>query len=461
MMRAHGVDCTVVDPDFYHIASSPEWVDGDIDGDHGDDFYPDWRRVTVGGYTRPDWFLQGPSPLVFSELAARETGRRAAAYAFRQASRFYRLAIGSDAGKPSLARRLLERSDPVSVALKRVIRGATGVASRHATGPADVSLPQPAAGPIPDALPPRVTEATMRAALSGFDAIIGYALGGRYPAALGLTNFASLELGTLRGLPFENSTTGRLCADVYRRSPAVFVTNVDCLGAAGRLGLSADQVVAIPHPFDVEAAMRFAASPSGSPVTGDIPYFFAPARHHWRQGNASWLKGNDILIRGAAQAASEGLEFRLVFVEWGEDLDASRGLVDSLGLAKRVSWLKPMSRRRVWATICGSAGVIDQFAAPAFGGVGLETMALGRPLISRIGGTDLNAFFSAPPPIIDAADPGTVAAAITRVLRHPADAAELGRRGQDWMQTQHGTARQIDLQFGVLARLCRSQQTCS
>jgi hypothetical protein len=73
IMRRHNVDSVVLDPDFFHVASSPEWLEAHICGGHGDDFYPDWAGAKVHGFKRPDWYLNGPTPFVMRELVARQS----------------------------------------------------------------------------------------------------------------------------------------------------------------------------------------------------------------------------------------------------------------------------------------------------------------------------------------------------------------------------------------------------
>jgi hypothetical protein len=41
LMRQHGVEADVVDPDFYHIMATPEWYDAIVVGDYGNEFFPD------------------------------------------------------------------------------------------------------------------------------------------------------------------------------------------------------------------------------------------------------------------------------------------------------------------------------------------------------------------------------------------------------------------------------------
>lgn len=454
LMRRAGVEAVVLDPDFYHFASAPEWIEAEIEGEIGDHFHPRWQALRVRGFRRPEWFLNGPGMFVYPELAARAEGSRARRAAYAAFSRLYRRGLGAPAGRISLFRRLLEAGDPASLLLKRAVRRGLGLLGRRPRREAPAAAPAGAPQVVGASwLPGGVSLETVQGALAPFDVVIGYGLGGAVPLALGLRRVVALELGTLRGLPFEDSLSGRICAWLYREAPEVFVTNLDCLEPARRLGIPEERITPIPHPFDVERAIGFAAAPPPSPLAHLAPYFLCPARHHWKSGNASWLKGNDVLIRGAAEAMRRGAEFRLVMVEWGEEVALSRALIAEEGLAGRVHWIAPAPRMKLWAMMAGAAGVLDQFAASAFGGVGLEAMALGRPVISRIEGAELGPFFAAPPPIRHAATPAEVAEGILEVLGDPARGRALGAAGQHWMRTEHGEDRQLALQFAACERL--------
>src|SRR5207244_7802714 len=162
------------------------------------------------------------------------------------------------------------------------------------------------------------------------------------------------------------------------------------------------------------------------PVSLDKPFFFAPARHHWRDGNESWLKGNDVAIRAAGLLKRAGHDFRIVFVEWGQELELSKALIKEEDLRDRVVWLKPLSRPSVWKLYTHAVATIDQFRAAAFGGVALEAMALGRRLITRFDETAGAAFFRTPPPIFNCTTAGEVYEAMRAILADPHDVRGAG-----------------------------------
>src|SRR5438445_4909325 len=183
------------------------------------------------------------------------------------------------------------------------------------------------------------------------------------------------------------------------------------------------------------------------PMSLDKPFFFAPARHHWRDGNESWLKGNDVAIRAAGLLKRAGHDFRIVFVEWGQELALSKALIEAEDLRDRVVWLKPLSRPSLWKLYAQAVAIIDQFRAAAFGGVALEAMALGRRLITRFDEAAGAAFFRAPPPIFNCTTAGEVYDAMRAILGDPHDVHGTGATARDWMANEHSVERQMRQQF--------------
>src|SRR3989338_3035343 len=59
-LRETGIKSDVLCYDYYHIMGAPEWEDAEIKGDWGNDFDPDWSKVDLNNFRRPEWFFQGP-----------------------------------------------------------------------------------------------------------------------------------------------------------------------------------------------------------------------------------------------------------------------------------------------------------------------------------------------------------------------------------------------------------------
>ncbi|OKO82806.1 hypothetical protein AC628_04065 [Bradyrhizobium sp. NAS96.2] len=294
--------------------------------------------------------------------------------------------------------------------------------------------------------------------LPHYDIIQGYAIDGLIPMINGVKNFCCYEHGTLREIPFENNLTGLICRFSFQRAPAVFVTNSDVLPSVERLGLKKDRVFYLPHAFDNQKLQAFReAHPELNPPTGGPVIFFSPSRHHWKRGNSSWLKGNDVIIRAAAEVAREAGNFRLVFVEWGQEVADSKNLIEELGLSELVEWTPTMSKGELWQRYCGSHAVVDQFNVPALGGVGFETMALGVRLISAIDKQQTALFFGEEPPLLAASNVAECAARMREVIQDPLDTRGRGQAASQWMSTFHSAERIVALQCKAYSNLLVGQ----
>ncbi|MGE0767630.1 MAG: glycosyltransferase [Hyphomicrobiaceae bacterium] len=293
--------------------------------------------------------------------------------------------------------------------------------------------------------------------LKHYDIVQGYSIDGLIPLANGHSVFASYEHGTLRELPFENSLTGLVCNIAYRNSPAVFVTNTDVLPSIERLGLMPERVHYLPHAFDDRKLMKWRDLHRSLRPSDNEVVFFSPTRQHWKDENRSLTKGNDVMLRAAGRLWSEGRRFRLVMVEWGQDLAATRQLIGQLGFAGAVSWVAPMGKQDLWRTYCTSHAVLDQFVLPALGGVGFETLTLGCRLITRTDQPTLGRFFGAEPPVLPAADIDQVYCSMSQVLEDPADKAEIGAAGRQWIDQWHSARRTVSIQAQVYLNLLKGQ----
>jgi glycosyltransferase involved in cell wall biosynthesis len=292
----------------------------------------------------------------------------------------------------------------------------------------------------------RLAAAPWAEVLAHYDIVQGYSTDGVIPLYHGLENFTAYEHGTIRAIPFEDDTQGRLCNLTYRCAPRVFVTNTDVLPSVARLQIPAERVVRLPHALDDEKLRAFRdGHPHLEPPAGP-PVFLSPTRHHWARGTLSWLKGNDVFLRAAARLAEAGCAFSIVLVEWGAEVDDSKALIAELGLSARVRWVPMMSKKSLWTAYCRAHAVVDQFAIPALGGVGMEALALGRRLITRLDEPTLAGFFGACPPVLNAATQDEVERAMRRVLDDPQDRDGLGAAGRGWIETYHSAARIVALQ---------------
>lgn len=302
-----------------------------------------------------------------------------------------------------------------------------------------------------------------RPLLKKYDVIQGYSIDGIIPLVNQHPAFASYEHGTLRELPFENTLTGLMCRIAYVNSPAIFVTNTDVLPSVERLALRRERVHYLPHAFDDQKLTNWRDSHHElSPPSNEI-VLFSPTRQHWQDADRSMTKGNDIMLKAAGRLWKQGRHFRLVLVEWGQDVEASKALIREFDHAEAVEWVPPMGKQDLWRAYCTCHAVLDQFVLPALGGVGFETLALGCRLISHIDEPTLKHFFGAAPPVLPAADVDDVVDSISKILDDPLDLAGIGGAGRDWIDQWHSARRTVAIQSRVYHELLGygSRDDCS
>ncbi|TLS69038.1 glycosyltransferase [Mariprofundus erugo] len=489
VQRQRGIDADVICHDYYHIMGCPEWEDADFSGEFGDPFRPQWYQCDLNRFERPDWFAQGAFVNCANYLLSKGDGDTV------QAARLWRVlsvenglidpsagAVGHMGGAElnralavrgmmALARKILPR--PVKRILHQLLIRVTLRAAPSLDRAYDLVLRFRAEFParlaekgaglsIADIAPWMGNIREWQKLFSQYDVIQAYATYPILPILAGYKNFAAYEHGTIREIPFENNAQGRLCAISYKLSPVVFITNSDNLIAAGRLGLQQDQVICLPHAFDNEKLFRFARENAGSFVPPvDHVVFFSPSRQHWKDRDPSMAKGNDAIFYAAKELLAEGYNFRLELVEWGRDVECSKELIRQLGIDKAVVWVKPMKKRQLWAKYLSVHAVIDQFLLPALGGVGFETMALGRRLLTAMDMELAVRFFGASPPLFDVRDVASTIVAMRRVLEDPQDQQRIGDDAREWINSYHSADRVCRIQVDAYRRILETVEVAS
>jgi hypothetical protein len=122
----------------------------------------------------------------------------------------------------------------------------------------------------------------------------------------GIRGYCALEHGTIRVIPFENSTYGRLVKAGYMAADKVFITNTDFISSKKRLEFRPDQTVFLPHPFDESAAFQFKSEYMPTRFDDGIVRFLCPARQDWRSRDPKMSKGNDKIFYAAKALIEEG-----------------------------------------------------------------------------------------------------------------------------------------------------------
>ncbi|CAN5290901.1 hypothetical protein BH10PSE19_BH10PSE19_18380 [soil metagenome] len=271
-----------------------------------------------------------------------------------------------------------------------------------------------------------------------YDIVQGYSTEGIYPLLAGHKQYTAYEHGTLREIPFQDDLQGRLCAYTYKNAAAVFVTNIDCLAAAERLNIPQERIVPLPHAFDSKKAFDFIDKYKKTvKLLVDPITFIAPARHHWATGDTSWRKGNDVIIHAAKLLHDKNIQFKITFISWGKEIDKSQELISELNIAEHFEWVSPMRKNQLWLAYLSSVAILDQFVVPAMGGVGFESLGLGRRLVTRLDMEVAKKFFGEAPPVYNVDTPEKLADAMEQIIADPYDKLGVGDSAQQWVKEYH------------------------
>ena len=406
LLRCRGWECEVVSHDYHHVMGCPEWEDADFDAEAVDQNRPDWSRVDLGEFRRPDWFLNGSFDHCANELA-RRFGISAPAVAPRVRRVIRRL-----------GRRWFRPQCP------RPLQSCTGYLSDEQDRVGGLVLSAKA----------------FAAALQRADMCVAYATSGWIPRFAGIP-YVAFEHGTIRGIPFEDSFAGRMCADVYRSADHVLISNCDNDVAAQKLGLQSWSF--IPHPVNEidPCARRVEEIRSGMSERLRCDFLVLhPARQHWEPSsrNPSWEKGNDIFIRGFADFVRRtGARAGCVMVSWGQTLDASRSLLAELGVAERVAWIPIQPGLRLGEWMQAADVVADQFWLGAFGSLTPKAMRLARPVLLNLNEDRHHWCFPELPPVLNSRTPAEVSANLEWCWRDRAAMRQFGANSAAWYRRHH------------------------
>lgn len=483
--------------------SCPEWEDADFSGNVGDPFYPDWWACDLGAFKRPRWFAQGPLLPCIDYLIARSsedrrrscelwdkiTQKRKFLCSQSILSRMHRLML--KVRRVILSRlhqlilKILHFFYPNNNRIRRYILGVfpyvknptklinrfRNIAGKIDNGEPDLNRIEkikdsfrhlfPARKDLisqEDLIPWAINGAQWKKLFGLYDVVQMYATFPIIPLLCGFERFAAYEHGTIREIPFEENAQGRICAIGYKLSPAVFVTNSDNLLAAERLGLDDKQVYCLPHAFDTEKLFHFGHENKdryAPPV--DKVVFFSPARQHWKDKDPSMAKGNDYVFHAVHALKNEGYTFTLELVEWGRDVKDSKQLIGELGIDDYIVWVPTMKKRNIWLKYMSVHAVIDQLLLPALGGVGFESMALGRRLLTAMDMELGERFFGAPPPVFDIRDTQSVKEAMRGIIEDPQDCGGIGNDAREWIRGYHSSDKICQIQVNAYSKILKKQ----
>ena len=475
-LRGAGVDAHVLCHEYYHIMGCPEFEDADFEGDPGDDFNPNFRRVNLRGFVRPRWFAQGPLYLCARYLTALNAGRRvrsetywrlldrvprqrplyrsAKATAILLRAPFWGVRRSDEFLVNRLILHLQTSRHPRIAALAGRLRRAADVAGAQ-EDPLAYLIPlfRERFPERPDVLTPSdfsdflVDLDVFRQLFFQYDIVQCYSTDPILALLAGTRPYVAFEHGTLRVFTLGDDPLHRLTSLAYREAAHCFITNGDCLEYAQKLGITRYSPMIHPvnvpqHEQDLGDAPRRIRRELGADVL-----LLCPLRHDWA------VKGTDIHLR-ALPLVRRGVAGRVVLVltEWGEQVEQSKALLRELRCEDAVHWIKPVPRPALLRYTKAADVVLDQMALPCFGSTAPQALAAGTPVIMSYRPESTAWILNEPAPILAAFTPEEVARSVLQALV-PGFRSEFRKRAHDWVHREHGIDRVVRTHLGVYRRI--------
>jgi glycosyltransferase involved in cell wall biosynthesis len=197
--------------------------------------------------------------------------------------------------------------------------------------------------------------------------------------------------------------------------------------------------------------------------------FLLPTRHSYGSGTTN-DKGADKVIRAFAAFSQKTTDrVRLILVEKGERLSASRQLVSRLGIGGQVEWIpqQTKSQLKAWYSL-RSVVVLDQFPNEdsldpelhaalrrhgSRGSIFAEAMCMGRPLISNVGQKWYREH--APPMVWDACSEAEIVEAMLAAMHSRAEWVAGGAMNREWAFRELHWENQIGKYVALLEAAAR------
>ena len=255
-----------------------------------------------------------------------------------------------------------------------------------------------------------------------YDLIEAYSTDTILPMLAGVP-YVAYEHGTIREIPFQRDSVGRLTALSYALASFTFITNPDCITAADHLGITRRGFV--PHLIDEKYYAPSICRSGALPEGVRHPYVFCPSRHDWKE------KGTDIVIKSFARLAVEYPQLQLLMTSWGVDVERSRKLAASGGIADRVVFSRPMHIHNLIRVASRACMIVDQFRYGVFGGIGPTALAVGTPLVTHLDYEKYN-WCMEKPPYFEASNAESCYRAMAAAMRDNSE--EQIRERRQWMR---------------------------
>ncbi|MGZ3725629.1 MAG: hypothetical protein ACXWQQ_07500 [Pseudobdellovibrio sp.] len=298
---------------------------------------------------------------------------------------------------------------------------------------------------------------TFKDAISQFDIVQGYSYDGIWPLVVGFSPYVAFEHGTIRTLPFENSIEGQMTKLAYTNADYVVITNADNIVAAKRLGL--EKYKFIPHPICEVSDSDLKSITNPVDIEKGVFYVFGPARHQWDENPAvGWgmQKGNHFIIKAFAEFLKINPKSKLIFVNFGIDIEKSKNLIRSLNIETSVIWIEPVEEVRLAKLMSDVDVVVDQFRLGAFGAIPARVLFSKKPLITNYDEELHSWCFKEHPPFFRAKNSDEILFQLTKIYQDRAYRDDYVKRGYEWYLKYHSSEVILESHLEIYEKILKA-----
>jgi glycosyltransferase involved in cell wall biosynthesis len=242
----------------------------------------------------------------------------------------------------------------------------------------------------------------------------------------------STEHGTLREYANNNFDMSLRSKRAYINSKFVFITNQDSFGFAKQIGINEDHFEFSPHPTneDMFPALRLARQENLKAGFKSVE-ILVPCRQV-RKSKVDSGKGNEIFLEAVKIIRDEALPVKFKMPLWGDHVDESLEVIKNSNLEDFFEFIPLLSRAKLKEIMVQSLAVIDQFNIEAYGGIGVDSLGVGVPLISAHSCANDLLAFSECAPLMYASSPSSIVENIKILIENKSLSEEIFLLSTTW-----------------------------
>lgn len=162
-------------------------------------------------------------------------------------------------------------------------------------------------------------------------------------------------------------------------------------------------------------------------------------RQSWRKETVRLVggdKGNDVLIRAFAKFCKIEKDAVLVLIRSGSDINASESIIKSLKIEKNVRWIEPVPREKLLDYFYSADITVDSLNT-IYGGVGMESMSCGVPLMMNLKIGKYDKLFGEIPPCIHIEDEKTIFDNLSYFYKNREKLMQISKKERAFVEKYH------------------------